>query len=40
MSSIDRIEKLTGQYEKEMELAEKHRNRGKEHMELAEKHTT
>ena len=39
MSSIDRIEKLTGQYEKEMELAEKHRNRGKEHMELAEKHT-
>ena len=39
MSSIDRIEKLTGQYEKELELAEKHRNRGKEHMELAEKHT-
>lgn len=39
MSSIDRITKLTGQYEKEMELAEKYRNRAKEHMELAEKHT-
>lgn len=39
MSSIDRITKLSGQYEKEMELAEKHRNRAKEYMELAEKHT-
>lgn len=38
MSSIDKIEKLTGQYEKEMELAEKHRNKAKEQMELAERH--
>lgn len=38
MSSIDKIEKLTGQYEKEMELVEKHRNKAKEQMELAERH--
>lgn len=38
MSSIDKIEKLTGQYEKEVELAEKYRNKAKEQMDLAEKH--
>ena len=38
MSSIEKITKMTGQYEKELELAEKHRNKAKEQMELAEKH--
>lgn len=39
MSSIEKIAKLTGQYDKEMELAEKYRNKAKEQAELAEKHT-
>ncbi len=38
MSSIEKIAKLTGQYDKEMELAEKYRNKAKEQAELAEKH--
>ena len=38
MSNIEKITKMTGQYEKELELAEKHRNKAKEQMEIAEKH--
>lgn len=38
MNNIERITKMTAQYEKELELAERCRKKAKEHMELAEKH--
>ncbi len=38
MNNMEKITKMTGQYEKEMELAEKYRNKAKECTELAEKH--
>ena len=39
MNKVEKITKLTEQHRKELELAEKHRNRAREHTEIAEKHT-